>query len=93
MTTIRHPKFPDPKIGTYQLSMYENVIGSPSKVKNKFGNANRFPEVKNFGPKKMSYDLGNTISRRAAGFGIGDRFKSFSSKSKYCVRIVSHFIK
>jgi len=39
MTTIRHPKFPAHKTGHYELSTYENVAGSTSKVKNKFGDA------------------------------------------------------
>jgi len=80
MTTEFHPKMPDKSNISYELTTYDNVSGSPSKLKYKFGSENRFPSVKrNINPKN-AYDLPSMKVNRAAGFGIGERFAEIGKR-------------
>jgi len=51
---------------------------SPANSKFSFGHDNRFPKVKKT-IDKISYDIPTTKTKRSAGFGIGDRFKSIKN--------------
>jgi len=53
---------------------------SPANYKWSFGHDNRFPKVKKT-IDKISYDLPTTKTKRSAGFGIGDRFKTVTKEA------------
>ena len=71
MTTTLHPKLP----GGIERTTYYSVSTSPSKLQYKFGTEDRFPKVNRYGPKEVGYDLPDAKMKRAAGFGIGERFQ------------------
>jgi len=79
MSTVQHPRqktLANVSIGDVGLTTYDNVQGSPSKLKYSFGmsKANRFPRIKLRNHEQVGYDLPSTKKTRAAGFGIGERF-------------------
>ena len=75
MTSIGHPKFPSQRgRGSFDLTTYDNVSGSPSKLKYSFGKESRFPSVSRRAHEQIGYTLPTTKKTRAAGFGHGERF-------------------
>ena len=56
------------------------MASAPSNYKWSFGHDNRFPKVKKT-IDKISYDLPTTKTKRSAGFGIGDRFKTVTKEA------------
>jgi hypothetical protein len=74
MTTEFHPKLPNKNNVAYELTTYDSVSGSPSKLKFSFGLGNRFPSVKKTTNTINAYDLPSMKMNRGAGMGIGDRF-------------------
>ena len=79
MTTIDHPnqQIYTKKGFVTQLTTYDRVSTSPAKNKCSFSPSKRMPKVKITGTD-LFYALPSTKSTRAAGFGIGERFKSVS---------------
>ena len=53
---------------------FDNISGSPSKLKYSFGKESRFPSVKRKLNDQVAYTLPSTKKTRAAGFGFGERF-------------------
>lgn len=80
MTTIDHPKMPSYGTGPIKLTTYDTLNTSPANSKWSFGHDNRFPKVKKT-IDKISYDIPTTKTKRSAGFGIGDRFKSIKNEA------------
>jgi len=81
MTTIDHPKMPSQNLNSpIKLTTYETMASAPSNYKWSFGHDNRFPKVKKT-IDKISYDLPTTKTKRSAGFGIGDRFKTVTKEA------------
>ena len=81
MTTIDHPKMPSQNLSSpIKLTTYETMASAPSNYKWSFGHDNRFPKVKKT-IDKISYDLPTTKTKRSAGFGIGDRFKTVTKEA------------
>ena len=76
MSTVDHPTMPMHKtMGSLGITAYDFVSTSPSKLKYSFGGKNnRFRKLHPGYHDKISYNMPNTISKRAAGFGIGERF-------------------
>ena len=66
------------KRGSYDLTTFETVINSPSKLKYSFAKGDRFPSVRKTYHGQIGYTLPTTKKSRAAGFGIGERFKQKS---------------
>ena len=58
------------------VTQYDHVNFSTAKQKFTFGVGDRFPSVKKMVHNKICYDLGSTRTKRAAGFGIGQRFST-----------------
>ena len=91
MTTIDHPKMPTTGLNSpIKLTTYETMNSAPSNYKWSFGQDNRFPKVKKT-IDKISYDLPTTKTKRSAGFGIGDRFKTVTkepliNRSKFLIK-------
>jgi hypothetical protein len=77
MTSVGHPKFPSHRgRGSFDLTTFDNVSGSPSKLKYSFAKGTRFPSVNRRTHDLVGYSLPTTKKTRAAGFGIGNRFGS-----------------
>ena len=79
MSIISHPRrstYCKTAVADVSHMTYDNVSGSPTKLKYSFGisKAIRFPKVKLRNHEQVGYDLPTTKKTRAAGFGIGERF-------------------
>jgi hypothetical protein len=67
------------KRGSFDLVTFESVINSPSNKKYSFSKGERFPSVRRTNHDQIGYTLPSTKKQRAAGFGIGERFKQKSN--------------
>ena len=56
------------------VKQYEVVNFSTAKQKYSFGKSTRFPSVMQPKNHNIGYDLPSTKTKRAAGFGVGQRF-------------------
>jgi hypothetical protein len=67
-----------------QLTTYDLVSTSPSKLKYTFGVSKnpRFSKSRKGETDQIGYDLPTTKGTRAAGFGIGERFSDQKIKLK-----------
>ena len=91
MSTIEHPKFIDtsfkgPEYQT-QLTTYDLVSTSPSKLKYTFGVSKnpRFKKPVLKGHEQIGDDLPSTLGKKSSSFGIGERFaqeRNLLKKSK-----------
>jgi hypothetical protein len=54
----------------------KNLNFSSAKQKYTFGKEGRFPSVSKKSTNAMCYNLPDTLKKRSAGFGIGQRFKT-----------------
>ena len=60
----------------YTVVTNETLNFSSARQKYSFGKDQRFSlNLDKVKQTEFNYDLGNTLSNRKAGFGIGDRFK------------------
>ena len=85
MTSVGHPKLPSQRgRGSFDLTTFDNVSGSPSKLKYSFGKGTRFPSVNRRTHDLVGYTLPSTRKPRAAGFGIGERFGSNKKGNRKC---------
>ena len=95
MTSINHPKLPSQRDrGSFDLTTYDQISGSPSKLKYSFGKQSRFPSVKHR-HEQIGYTLPSTKKTRAAGFGVGERFgtnKKGNRKSILFLIVIYHLI-
>ena len=79
MSTVQHPRqktFYNVNVADVSHTTYDNVSGSPTKLKYSFGvsKTDRFPRIKLRNHEQIGYNLPTTRKPRAAGFGIGERF-------------------
>jgi len=56
------------------VTQYDNINFSTAKQKYSFGKGPRFPSVMAKLNQQIGYELPSTINKRAAGFGVGNRF-------------------
>jgi hypothetical protein len=56
------------------VTQYDNINFSTAKQKYSFGKGQRFPSVMAKLNQQIGYELPSTINKRAAGFGVGNRF-------------------
>lgn len=79
MTTVQHPRF-KPESGI-ELTTYDLVSTSPSKLKYSFGGLNnRFAKPLKPVSQVVGYTLPSTRSPKSCTFGIGERF-NYSANS------------
>ena len=79
MTSVEGHKYH--KFGQ-ELKIYDTVSTSTAKVKFSFGKDKRFSLNIDSPNQKICYNIPNTVTRRAAGFGFGTR-SDFTKKSKF----------
>jgi len=71
------------------VTTYEVANFSTSKQRFSFGKGDRFPHLRPKDSTSVQYDLPPTLSKRAPGFGFGDRFNyTTSRKSKATIIII-----
>ena len=80
MTSVLHPNQQSFKKRGHQahITTYDYVSTSPSKMKHSFSsNAPRFVQHQKNSSKDLIYTLPSTSTKKACGFGIGERFASY----------------
>ena len=69
----------------FVLTTYDKINVSTAQSKFTFSKADRFPQIKS-NCAVTTYDIPNTISKRAAAMGYGTK-TDFSGKSRKCLTV------